>query len=670
MESSPTNDASRLPDPSASEDDPHLAVRTPALGGLAVPVDLDDGVNAEALARVLDHFAETVIRDFAVDDILRQLVLGATEVLRDVEGAGVVVPTPSGELLRLAFSSPDPISELESLQESLQDGPCRTAHDAGEIITVEDLAQIDTWQPYRDRALELGVHSVTAVPLRARGRLWGVLDLYRKRPGRLSTGELTAAHMLANLATSYLVVTADRDDARRAKDEFAYRAMHDPLTGLPTRWVFLEQLAHSLSRLERHPGHVGLIFVDLDGLKSVNDTFGHLAGDQLIVGCVQRIRSALRPDDVLARLGGDEFVVMFEQLPASGEANVIADRILEKLAEPINIDGHWLTPSASLGLAVTDDPTMSADTLIAHADAAMYHAKHAGRGRYETFDQAKYTADRDDASAREQLTRDLESALQAGELELHYQPIIDLTDHSRDALPGRSGVFAVEALLRWRHPTQGLLSAESFVEAAMRSRLGGALSAWVLSTACRQLAEWDDQLGSNTPQHMFVNVSAAELTAAELGERVTAALRHAGLAASRLTLEITETGLLPDPEAARRSLKALRTLGCQVAVDDFGTGYSSLSRLVQIPASTLKVDQSFTQNMDDNPDAAAVVSAVVLLGESLGRRVIVEGVEDAGTLSQLRKLGSTYVQGEYLSRAKGALDLTPELAQQPWRGRI
>ena len=385
MESSPTNDASRLPDPSASEDDPHLAVRSPPVGGLAVPVGLDDGVDSEALARVLDHFAETVIRDFAVDDILRQLVLGATEVLRDVEGAGVVVPTPSGELLRLAFSSPDPISELESLQESLQDGPCRTAHDAGEIITVEDLAQIDTWQPYRDRALELGVHSVTAVPLRARGRLWGVLDLYRKRPGRLSTGELTAAHMLANLATSYLVVTADRDDARRAKDEFAYRAMHDPLTGLPNRALFGDRLNGAVERAARGGGRLALLTLDLNGFKQVNDTLGHAVGDEVLVAVASRLRDQLRGVDTVARLGGDEFVVLIEA-EIDGQAERLAHRLITAITAPVRTRAGDQAIGVSVGIARTGALTSTAEQLLRQSDVAMYSAKAGRASSYHTFD--------------------------------------------------------------------------------------------------------------------------------------------------------------------------------------------------------------------------------------------------------------------------------------------
>jgi GAF domain-containing protein len=237
-----------------------------------------------ALAAVVDEFAATVQGEFAVEDILRQLAQSAGRVL-DVDGAGVMVPV-DGSLLRFVFATDGPAGELDVLQELLQQGPCRDSCARGQVLNLADLAVEGAWPQFQARATALGIRSVAAVPLLARGQAWGVLDVYRRRAQRLDVEELAAVRTLANLATSYLLVTRDRDAARRAQEQFAHHAMHDPLTGVPVRWVFLEQLAHALVRLQRDGGQVAVLFLDLDGLKYVNDTYGHSAGDRLLTTCV------------------------------------------------------------------------------------------------------------------------------------------------------------------------------------------------------------------------------------------------------------------------------------------------------------------------------------------------------------------------------------------------
>jgi diguanylate cyclase (GGDEF)-like protein len=498
----------------------------------------------------------------------------------------------------------------------------------------------------------VGLRGVTAVPLMARGRTWGVLDLYRTAVRHLDAGELAAARTLAHLATSYLVVAEDRDGAHAAREELAHRAMHDPLTDLPVRWVYLEQLAHALARLERHPGAVAVLFVDLDGLKYVNDTWGHRAGDELILACVQRIRAALRPTDTVARLGGDEFLVLLEEVDLAA-ACAVAERVLAELAQPYQPDGHVIQPSASIGIALTGDPEQTPDALIAHADSAMYRAKQAGRARYELFDPATYAADRALANQRESLTATLRRAVRQGELVLHYQPIVDL-DAVGDAEAGEGwlapgALYGVEALLRWQGP-DGLRLPQEFLPAAERAGLMGELGGWVLDTACRQLAAWDAQLGERSPARLFLNAGVQELSRPDLPEHLRRCVTEVGLAPSRVTVEVTETGLFTDSHAVRTCLSALVGLGCELALDDFGTGYSSLSRLLELPAATIKVDSSFTRTLADSRAATAVVSSVLLLGRDLGRPVVVEGVETPGHLRALRELGCRYAQGFLLGR--------------------
>ncbi|GAA2724247.1 putative bifunctional diguanylate cyclase/phosphodiesterase [Cellulomonas aerilata] len=622
-------------------------------------------VDAEALAAVLNDFAATVTGDFSVDDILRQLGSGITRVL-EVDGAGVLTPRTPGGMLRVAFATSGAGETLDRLQEGLQEGPCHDCHASGRLVQVDDLTAGERWPDFERRAASLGVRSVTAVPMRARGRLWGVLDLYRRTPEPLSPGELEAAITLANLATSYLVVAADRDTARHAQDELAHRATHDPLTDLPTRWMFFEHVSHALAGLARRPGQVGLLFLDLDGLKQVNDTFGHLAGDRLLTTAAERVRAALRPTDILARLGGDEFVVLLENLHEPADAERVAQRILDELTVPYRPQGRTINTSASIGIATTGDPHQTADALVLQADSAMYRAKDAGRGRYEVFDFDLHAAEKARTSAEERLIAELGAALRQDQLDLHYQPIVDVLTDPDDPL-AESGVYAVEALVRWNHPVRGLLPAGAFIDAALRGGLIGDLGAWVLTAACRQLRAWDDQLGEHAPGRIFVNVSTQELTDPLLPVRVADTLAATGVAAHRLTLEITESGMITSPEVTLGALAQIRDLGVQLAIDDFGTGYSSLSRLTQIPASTLKVDQSFTRDLAANRDAAAVVAAVLLLGHNLRRTVVVEGVEDAETLGGLHELGCTHVQGYFLSTPKHPDDLAGELVEQPWK---
>ena len=613
------------------------------------------------LTEVLSAFSSTVVGDFSAEDVLLQLVQGAVRAL-GVDGAGVMVPE-GDDLLRFVYAAGarrGDVEALEELQEQLQNGPCKDCHLQERLVSVADLGTEGDWPAYQLEAVRAGLRSITALPLRARGRGWGVLDLYLSEPGRLDPEQLAAARTLADVATSYLVVTADRDTARRAQEELAHRAMHDPLTGLPVRWVLLEQLAHALARLERHPGHVGVLFGDLDGLKYVNDTYGHGAGDRLLVTCVERVRAALRPTDVVARVGGDEFVVLLEDVDGVEAAAGVARRVLAELAAPYRPDGEVLQPSASVGVAVTTDPAVTPDALIAHADSAMYRAKRAGRGRYEVFDPALYVAERARVSAQGDIVSALRQALREGQLALHYQPVVALT------ADGTGGdLHALEALVRWQHPVRGLLTAQEFVPQAELAGMMPEVGAWVLATACDQLARWDRLLGDRSPARLFVNVSVDELIGADFDRHLAAALPGSGIDAHRLTVEITETGLVTDPPAAAAGLAVLLERGCELAIDDFGTGYSSLSRLVDLPASTLKIDRSFTDHMAERPAAVAVVSAVLQLGRQLGRTVVVEGVEDAPTLQALRQLGCTHAQGYHLGRPQPPEVVTAALAQAP-----
>lgn len=624
-------------------------------------------VDPSAMLSLLDEFSATVTEEFSVHDILAELAEGITGLL-GLAGAGVSTPSRSGELLLLAYATQSPVEQLDRVQEAFQSGPCTDAQASGRVVAVADLAVDGAWPAYQEKAARLGLRSVTAIPLVARGERLGVLTLYRAEPVALSAGELAAARTFANLAASYLVVALDRELAAQAQGELEHLAAHDPLTGLPTRRVFFDQLDDALRSGRKNRSRVGVLFIDVDGLKRVNDTYGHALGDLLLITCVERIRAALRPEDLLARLAGDEFVVVLEDVASADVACTVAQRICDSLALPLLSDGHVLQPSASIGIAVSDDPTTTSDLLVSQADAAMYRAKRRRKGTFQLFDPIVHASEQAEAISYEQLSSELETAIREDQLEVHYQPILELIDPRAAASGGYvdpGTLYAVEALVRWRHPRHGLLSAGAFIGAAVRSGLIVELGAWVLRTACRQLVTWDALLGRRAPRRLFVNVSPAELSHPGLLERITHDLTAAGLSGDRLTLEITENGPLDSSTFPAEVIDGLRRLGCHLAIDDFGTGHSTLGRVVEIPASVLKIDQSFSSALPGSLESAAVISASLLLGHNLRRTVVVEGVETEEALRALQELGTTHFQGFHLALPQHPDVLTDTLMEAP-----
>ncbi|HET8614515.1 MAG TPA: sensor domain-containing phosphodiesterase [Actinomycetales bacterium] len=629
--------------------------------------DPDRTVDTAVLLAAVDDIASTVADDVGSLEILRHLLLATTRVLQ-VDGAGVLVPGGTGGTLQVALASSGPVEELERLQEELQEGPCHATYVSGQPLNLGDVVVEGSWPGYQGAAALLDLHAVATMPLTSRGETFGVMDVYRSATGRFSEAEMAALATLARLASTHLAVDHDRAKASLAQRELARQAMHDPLTGLIVRWVLLEQLQHVLSRMTRHPESIAVLFIDLDGLKYVNDTVGHLAGDALLRTCADRFRAALREGDLLARFGGDEFVVLLERLGHRDEAVAVATRILEELLEPVRIDGRDVQPSVSIGVAVTDDPQATPEALISHADSAMYRAKHIGPGRYAVFDPDVYAADRTRHERRELLLSQLRQALPTDQLEVHYQPIVDESfAFERDGATGT--IYAVEALARWRHPSRGLLTASAFVDTAIRSGFITDIGRHLLTAACRQLATWDDLFGAQAPPRLFFNVSPPELTWPGLADAVGRILADQGIAPQRLTIEITENGLFSKPQATARNLDELRDLGAELAIDDFGTGYSSLSRLVEIPARTLKVDQAFTHDLLAHAEARAVVTTVLLLGHNLRRTVVIEGVETGEQRQALLELGATHLQGNYLCAPRSGGALTAAL-REGWGERV
>ncbi|XAH21898.1 EAL domain-containing protein [Xylophilus sp. GW821-FHT01B05] len=423
-----------------------------------------------------------------------------------------------------------------------------------------------------------------------------------------------------------------------ANAELQQRAFADPLTGLPNRLLFEDRLHHALVRLDRAnhlrvQERVAVLFVDLDGFKPINDSFGHAAGDQILCKAAERLCREARQSDTVARVGGDEFLLLLEDVSDATDCVQLAERILQVLAQPFEVSDKQVQIACSIGIVVYPDQG-DRDKLVANADAAMYVAKRAGGGSYALFESHMGA----DAVEQLELQSDLRQALDSQQFELYYQPKVD----------GRRGrINGVEALLRWHHPQHGMVSPAVFIGLAERFGLIGRLGNWVIDEACRQIAAWSVQ---GLRMRVAINLSVHQLRESGLAERVEQALRRHGVDASQLLCEITESVAMEDIKATQRTFSGLARIGVYLAIDDFGTGYSSLSYLRTLPAQQLKIDRSFVNDLEVKEDARAVVEAVIRLAHALGLRVVAEGVETSGQRDILLQMGCDELQGFFFAR--------------------
>jgi diguanylate cyclase (GGDEF)-like protein/PAS domain S-box-containing protein len=429
----------------------------------------------------------------------------------------------------------------------------------------------------------------------------------------------------------------DISDRKRAEAELSHQAFHDGLTDLANRALFINRVEHALHRNLRTGLDVAVIFLDLDGFKTVNDSLGHAAGDQLLKEVATRLGDSVRAGDTVARLGGDEFAILIEQSPNPlEESEGVSERILQALASPIELDGQTVTVSASFGIAAGDIDS-TATSLLRDADVAMYRAKTAGKSRWVIYDPEMRTA----AVERLQLENDLIGALAAGQFALLYQPVVQLETEQ---------VVGFEALLRWHHPDLGTVEPDRFIPIAEETGLIIPIGRWVLHEACRTVARWH----RDHPQHhrlsMAVNVSARQLACPDLVDDVRSSLADTGIDPSTLVLEMTETSLIRDTTVAARRLEQLSALGVRLAIDDFGTGYSSLSYLRQFPFDILKIDRSFISTITDRTQVPAIVRGLLDLGHTLELETIAEGVELGVQRDQLRGENCDLAQGYLFSR--------------------
>jgi diguanylate cyclase (GGDEF)-like protein/PAS domain S-box-containing protein len=439
----------------------------------------------------------------------------------------------------------------------------------------------------------------------------------------------------------------DITDRKQLEDELSHQAFHDPLTGLANRALLLDRAEQALSRRRAADDGVALLFLDLDDFKTVNDGLGHDAGDEILRTTATRIAAALRPGDTASRLGGDEFAVLLERIPDADVAYEVGSRVLEAVCMPIEMESGYVAVHGSLGIAVSDG-TEDAASLLRNADLAMYRAKGEGKSRFEIYEAGMHAA----IVERMRLKADLRRAVDAGEFEAYYQPIVDLQTNRYNS---------VEALVRWNHPSVGVVSPASFIPLAEETGHIVAIGAQILHQACTDLAMWQQTYGDRAPGSVAVNLSPKQLQSASVVADVEAALETSGLPAESLVLEITEGVLLEDTEQVAATLAALKDLGVRIALDDFGTGYSSLSYLDRFPVDVVKIDKSFIDSLDSAGAPPSLVSAIVNLGAVLGLDVTAEGIEQPHQLDRLKALGCGQGQGYLFARPLPAAQFAEQL---------
>ncbi|HEV2147222.1 MAG TPA: EAL domain-containing protein [Longimicrobiaceae bacterium] len=543
-------------------------------------------------------------------------VLGVLATIRDVTDRRRV----EEENLRLAAfprDIPNPVLECDAAGRIAYANPAaeRAAGEAG--VPVEGLLPHNSPQLARS-ALETG-RGFRSVEVALRGRI--LAWTYHPHPA------LGVVHLFAEDVTG----------RRAVEEQLRHEALHDPLTGLPNRHLFLEHLARALLRAREHPEYpFAVLFLDLDRFKLINDSLGHHVGDRLLCVVAARLRGALRAEDTVARFGGDEFALLLADIAGPDVAVETAARIQAAISAPVNLDGYEVYTSASVGIALSSADYGRPEHLLRNADVAMYRAKAAGNGRYEMFDRAMHAH----ALLRLQQETELRHALDRGEMRLVYQPIVALAT-------GRIEGF--EALLRWVHPERGTVPAGDFVPLAEETGMILPIGRWVLEDACRRLREWQDAFPGRAPA-LSVNLSVRQFDQPDLAEQVEGALRASGADPAGLRLEITESVLAQSPDLAAATLMRFRALGIGVHMDDFGTGYSSLALLHHLPLDVLKIDRSFVRRIGGEGDALPVVRTIVALAGSLGLATVAEGVETPEQLRAVRELGCGSAQGYLFSR--------------------
>jgi diguanylate cyclase (GGDEF)-like protein/PAS domain S-box-containing protein len=497
----------------------------------------------------------------------------------------------------------------------------------------------------RSPALDaVDAQSGMSIVIEGRSGPFGVLGLHCTRVREFSGIDVDFAQTLAN-------VLGDALDRQLTEDDIRHRALHDPLTGLPNRTLFMDRLGQAVQRLRRLQSRAAILFLDVDRFKLVNDSLGHGVGDELLAAAAPRLNQTVRASDTVARFGADEFGILLEDIGGEHDAIEMAQRIAAVFTRPFVLDGseHFVTTSIGIALAVGGERP---EDLIRDADAAMHRAKERGGARYELFDEGI----RGRAISRLRVENDLRRALARDELTLDYQPVVNLADRS---------IVSVEALVRWEHPERGRVPPLQFIPIAEENGLIEPIGRWVLEHACRQAAQWYEQRPDSPPISVAVNLSAVQFENRTLPETVATALQGAGLDPSLLALEVTESVMMGQAKEIAGILQELKAIGVRLVLDDFGTGYSSLAYLTRLPLDVLKVDRSFISGLGIEARDTAVTEAIVAMSHALSLVVVGEGAETDVQIQELRRLSCDLVQGFYFSRPVPPAEITRMLTAGP-----
>jgi diguanylate cyclase (GGDEF)-like protein/PAS domain S-box-containing protein len=462
----------------------------------------------------------------------------------------------------------------------------------------------------------------------------GLIDEFMclTKQGEIIPAEISASVIQLDNGLGVVASLREITERKHVEQELAHQAFHDPLTGLANRQLFLDHLTLALARSKRSQDPLAILFFDLDRFKMVNDSYGHEAGDEVLIAMADRVRAAVRPSDTAARFGGDEFAVLSENVQDEAHAVTIAKRILRSATVPFSVLDDEIVLTTSIGIAVSNGSDDRPDALLRNADAAMYRAKERGKARYEVFDEGMKTR----ARARLRSETTLRQAVERGQFRIHYQPEVDLDT-------GR--IVAAEALVRWQDPERGLVAPEDFLPLAEETKLIVPIGSWVLEQACLQAQRWRTLHSNMRSLVIAVNLSARQLNQSDLVDVVARILTQTGTVPSTLCLEITESAVMEDVDSCAEILHRLKSLGVSVAIDDLGLGYSSLSFLRLLPVDTLKVDQSFVRGLSRDPADLAIVTAVISMANALELTAIAEGVETAEQRNVLSSLACPRAQG-------------------------
>ena len=599
----------------------------------------------QVLSDVLSEFANTLVTDFPIQAILDHLVLRIVDVL-PISAAGVTLVS-SNQMPHYVAASDESALRYEKLQTELGEGPCLAAYRSGGAVAIPDLRTDQNFPAFGPRALSEGLAAVFTFPLHQGDRQLGALDLYRSEPGELDEHDMRAAQTLADVAAAYLVNAQARAELRDSTDHFRESSLHDPLTGLPNRLLFSQLLRHAVQRGRRSHKKLAVLFADLDRFKQVNDVHGHQIGDDLLVAVAERLTRLLRPGDTMARLSGDEFVILCEDLDHEFLAEALATRIGTALTAPFVFGVIELNMTASVGIAFAGLGEDVPELLLQQADAAMYQAKRKGGGRHAVLDLREQEL----ADLRAELEHDLQGATGRGEMRADYQPIVSTDD-------GR--IVGVEALLRWEHPSRGLVPPMTVVPMAEQHGLISEIGRWMLEQACHDRNRWQEDLQHDDLQ-VSVNVSSHQLMSPTFCGTVESVLSDTHTAPALLTLEVTEGLFVEDIDRAITVLHDLKELGVSFALDNFGTGFLSLSQLRRFPVDFLKIDHAFIGGLGRGKRNSAIVSALVDLGHALDMTIVAEGVETLRQKQEASALGCEFSQGYFFAHPMTADSLDREI---------